>query len=291
MSLLILTGMSGAGKSTAIKILEDMDYYCVDNLPVQLLKRLVAVDSSADTAGKKLAVGIDVRNADSLELMNDVLADFDASGEQYKILFLDSGDETLLRRFKETRRSHPLSPDGSIQDGINKERQMLSFLRKKADYIIDTTDLLTRELKAQLDKIFVVNEDYKNLFVTVMSFGFKYGIPTEADMVLDVRFLPNPYYDPELRKLTGNDKPIIDFVMKYDESHVFLEKTVDLVNFLIPNYIKEGKNRFVIAVGCTGGKHRSVCLCNAIAAELGKNTGIGVRIDHKDISKDALRGK
>lgn len=291
MKLLVLTGMSGAGKTTAIKIFEDMDYYCVDNLPVELLRNFMELGVRSGSEDKNIVVGIDIRSGESLELLSDIFIDFDKIGYSYKILFLDSSDEALVKRYKETRRNHPLSGSGSIADGIIEERRRLAFLRDKAEYIIDTSNLLTRELKEELTKIFLEDVDYKNLFVTVMSFGFKYGIPADADMVLDVRFLPNPYYDISLRVHTGNDKEIKDFVMAYEETHVFLEKTTDLINFLIPSYIKEGKNRFVLAIGCTGGKHRSVCLANALYDELLKDSSIGVRLEHRDISKDALRGK
>ena len=197
----------------------------------------------------------------------------------------------LIKRYKETRRNHPLSGRERIAAGIQQERESIGFLRDEADYVIDTTHLLTRELKEELEKIFVDDADYKSLFVTIISFGFKYGIPEDADLVFDVRFLPNPYYDTELRPFTGNDQPIKDFVLKYDESQIFLEKTTDLIKFLIPNYIKEGKNQLVIAVGCTGGKHRSVCLADEIFEALNHDESYGLKIEHRDIGKDALRGK
>ena len=282
--------MSGAGKSTAFKMLEDIGYYCVDNLPVQLLKSFIDLSDNGTGDQQKVAVGLDVRN-DSLELLQDILPELRDDGKKYSILFLDAEDEVLVKRYKETRRNHPLSGTERIQAGIEKERAEIKFLKEQADYIIDTTHLLTRELKEELQKIFVEQEDFKNLFVTVMSFGFKYGIPSDADLVFDVRFLPNPYYVHELRPKTGNDVEIQQFVMKNDEAHEFLNKLEDMIKFLIPNYIKEGKNQLVIAIGCTGGKHRSVTLANAIYERLSEDDSIGIKIEHRDIDKDALRGK
>ncbi|SDB43200.1 UPF0042 nucleotide-binding protein [Pseudobutyrivibrio sp. YE44] len=290
MKLLILTGMSGAGKNTAFKMLEDMGYYCVDNLPVQLLKSFVELADSG-TFEQKIVVGIDVRNGNAMKLLPDILQELDNDQKRYSILFLDAEDDVLVKRYKETRRNHPLSGRERIAAGIKEERESIGFLRTEADYVIDTTHLLTRELKEELEKIFVDDAEYKSLFVTIISFGFKYGIPEDADLVFDVRFLPNPYYDVELRPFTGNDQPIKDFVLKYDEAQTFLEKTTDLIKFLIPNYIKEGKNQLVIAVGCTGGKHRSVCLADEIFESLNGDESYGLKIEHRDIGKDALRGK
>ncbi|MCR5415695.1 MAG: RNase adapter RapZ [Pseudobutyrivibrio sp.] len=290
MNLLILTGMSGAGKNTAFKMLEDMGYYCVDNLPIQLLKSFVELADS-DAIHQKMVVGIDVRNGTAMKLLPEILQELDDDNKHFKILFLDAEDDILIKRYKETRRNHPLSGRERIAAGIQKERESIGFLKDEADYVIDTTHLLTRELKEELEKIFVDDAEYKSLFVTIISFGFKYGIPEDADLVFDVRFLPNPYYDTELRPFTGNDKPIKDFVLKYDEAQIFLAKVTDLIKFLIPNYIKEGKNQLVIAVGCTGGKHRSVCLADEIFDTLNGDESFGLKIEHRDIGKDALRGK
>ncbi len=291
MKLLILTGMSGAGKSTAFKMMEDLGYNCVDNLPVPLLKSFIDLTDSQQDSNQKVAVGIDVRNGQALEQLSDVLTELEHDSKKFDILFLDADDDVLLMRYKETRRNHPVSKRESIAAGIKKERETIGFLKERATYIIDTTHLLTRELKEELERIFVLEDDYQSLFVSVMSFGFKYGIPADADLVFDVRFLPNPYYDPELRPFTGNDREIQKFVMSCEEAEIFLDKVTDLVSFLIPNYIKEGKNQLVIAIGCTGGKHRSVCLANAIYEKLMENKSYGIRIEHRDISKDALRGK
>lgn len=292
MKFVILTGMSGAGKSTAIKMMEDIGYYCVDNLPIALLEKFVELSSLQENAElQKVAVGIDIRNGQALEEIRDVLARIKKKKVHYEILFLDAEDSVLVKRYKETRRNHPLSGGDRVDKGIEEERKRLAFLKESADYIIDTSQLLTRELKAELDKIFVQNQDYKNLFITILSFGFKYGIPADSDLVFDVRFLPNPYYVEGLRVKTGNDKEIQDYVFQYEEAHTFLDKLEDMLNFLIPNYIAEGKNQLVISIGCTGGKHRSVTLANALYERLSGQKGYGLKIEHRDIGKDALRGK
>ncbi len=302
MRFVILTGISGAGKSTALKMMEDMGYYCVDNLPIPLVERFYELSDNASAELQKVAVGIDVRNAQNLGEMKDVLTRLHAEGRQCEILFLDAEDPVLVKRYKETRRSHPLAQGERVDKGIGRERERLRFLKENADYIIDTSRLLTRELKLELEKIFVNNKEYKNLFVTVLSFGFKYGIPADSDLVFDVRFLPNPYYVEGLRLKNGNDQEIQDFVLQYEEAHVFLKKLEDMIRFLIPNYIAEGKNQLVISIGCTGGKHRSVTLANELYkrlsakgdadpardAEQEKNAGpnYGLKIEHRDILKD-----
>lgn len=291
MRLLILTGMSGAGKSTALKMLEDMGYYCVDNLPIQLLKSFVDLSDRQEFKRQRVVVGIDIRSGETLSLLSDILSELEQDGKKVDILFMDAEEEVLVNRYKETRRTHPLSQSERIYTGIEKERQAMQFLKEQADYIIDTSHLLPRDLKAELEKIFVENKSYESLFVTVMSFGFKYGIPADADLVFDVRFLPNPYYVEELRPKTGNDREIQQFVMRHPQAHVFLNKLEDMIRFLIPNYISEGKNRLVIAIGCTGGKHRSVTLANELYQRLAQDEGYGLKIEHRDIAKDALRGK
>lgn len=291
MKFVILTGMSGAGKSTAIKMMEDMGYYCVDNLPIPLLEKFVELSSLQNNELQKVAVGIDIRNGQALEELRGVLDDIEKSGVKYQILFLDAEDSVLVKRYKETRRNHPLSGGERVDKGIEEERRRLAFLKERADYIIDTSQLLTRELKAEMEKIFVKNQDYKNLFITILSFGFKYGMPADSDLVFDVRFLPNPYYVEGLRAKTGNDEEIQDYVLQFKEAHVFLQKLEDMLDFLIPNYISEGKNQLVISIGCTGGKHRSVTLANELYKCLSKRTEYGIKIEHRDIGKDALRGK
>lgn len=292
MKFVLLTGMSGAGKSAAIKMMEDIGFYCVDNLPIALLEKFVELSDLQQNAElQKVAVGIDVRNGQALTELREVLDRIKLSGATYEILFLDAEDSVLVKRYKETRRNHPLSGGERVDKGIEEERKRLAFLKERADYIIDTSRLLTRELKAELDKIFVQNQDYKNLFITILSFGFKYGIPADSDLVFDVRFLPNPYYVEGLRSKTGNDREIQEYVLQFQEAHDFLHKLVDMLNFLIPNYITEGKNQLVISIGCTGGKHRSVTLANELYRELSSSKAYGLKIEHRDIGKDALRGK
>ena len=288
MRFVIVTGMSGAGKSTTLKTLEDIGYFCVVNLPIQLIMRFAEIAYAKDNDINNVAIGVDIRSGVYLEQLSECLQQLKESQYDYEILFLDSNDDVLIKRYKETRRNHPLARNGRIEDGIKMERSRIAFLRKEADYIIDTTSLLTRELKAELDKIFIENAEYSNFIINVVSFGFKYGIPRDADLVFDVRFLPNPYYDLELRPLTGNDEAIQNFVMQFDEAKEFMNKIADLLEFLIPNYIKEGKNGLVVAIGCTGGKHRSVTLANGIYKEL-ETLPYSVRIVHRDIEKDANR--
>ncbi len=288
MRFVIVTGMSGAGRGTSLRILEDAGYFCVDNLPISLMGKFSELIYSGTSEISKVALGLDIRSGKTLDELQHTLDELTAAGYHYEILFLDAADDVLVKRYKETRRNHPLAQDGRIAGGIAKERTRLSFLKKQADYIIDTSSLLTRELRQELDRIFVQNKDFKNLVITVLSFGFKYGIPTDSDLVFDVRFLPNPYYYEELKKLSGNDKEVQDFVMGFEVSHRFLDKLIDMIQFLIPNYILEGKNQLVIAIGCTGGKHRSVTLANKVYERLQENTEYAVRIEHRDIEKDAI---
>ena len=292
MRFIIVTGMSGAGKSTAMKMMEDVGFFCIDNLPILLLDKLVDFSSSLDADIQKVAVGIDIRNKEGLEKIESMLAQFKERKVHYEILFLDAVDDVLIKRYKETRRNHPLAGTERVQKGIDEERKKLEYLKSEADYIIDTSKLLTRELKVELEKIFIENQDYKNLFVTILSFGFKYGIPSDSDIVMDVRFLPNPYYVEGLRAKTGNDKEIQDYVMQFPEAKEFVDKLEDMIRFLIPNYISEGKNQLVISIGCTGGKHRSVTLANQLYERMNlRDKKYGLKIEHRDIGKDALRGK
>lgn len=291
MKFVILTGMSGAGKSTALKIMEDIGYFCVDNLPIVLIEKFAELANVPGAELQKVAVGVDIRSGQALSELQNVLDRFGQTGISFDILYLDSADGVLVKRYKETRRTHPLAGGERVDKGIQKECKRLEFLRKQADYIVDTSNMLTRELKAELEKIFVQNQDYKNLFVTIVSFGFKYGIPTDSDLVFDVRFLPNPYYVEGLRAKTGNDKEIQDFVMQHQEAGQFLDKLEEMVKFLIPHYITEGKTQLVISIGCTGGKHRSVTLANGLYERMQNQKEFGTKIDHRDIQKDAMRGK
>ena len=282
MRLVIVTGISGAGKVTALKIFEDNGYYCVDNLPIDL------IESFADILFEKnkVAIGVDIRSGKNLEKMSEVLKNMKAKEQNYEILFLDCNNNTLIKRFKETRRSHPMGDRDSVENEINEERAKLEFLREQADYIIDTSNLLVKELRGEIEKIFVLNRDYRNLFVTIMSFGFKHGVPADCDLVFDVRFLPNPYYVPELKHKTGNQKEVQDYVLNSPVSHEFLNKLVDMIKFLIPNYIEEGKNQLVIGIGCTGGHHRSVTIANELYNQLNSSdASYGIRLSHRDIDR------
>lgn len=291
MRFVIVTGMSGAGKSTALKVLEDAGFFCVDNLPIALISKFADLIFTQNQEVAKAALGIDIRSGHTLEEgLKRALEEMTAKSYNYEILFLDAADEVLVKRYKETRRSHPLAVGGRVDRGIWAERSRVEFLKKQADYILDTSQLLTRELKIEIEKIFIQDENFKNLMITVLSFGFKYGIPQDADLVFDVRFLPNPYYIEELRFQTGNDEEIQKYVMGFEPAHIFVDKLEDMLRFLIPNYILEGKNQLVIAIGCTGGKHRSVTLANELYKRLNKESaGCGVKIEHRDIEKDAKR--
>ena len=288
MRMVIVTGMSGAGKSTALKVLEDTGYFCVDNLPIPLFLKFVEMSAQPDANLDKVAIGIDIRGGRSFARLAEELDVLKEKEIPHEILYLDAGDDVLVKRYKETRRSHPQAKDGRLDKGIAAERKELEFLKMRATYIIDTSNLLTRELNQEIRKIFVEGKEYKNLYVTILSFGFKYGIPSDADLVFDVRFLPNPYYIEELKEKTGQDKAVQQYVMDNDKAPVFLEKVTDLLEFLLPNYILEGKNQLVIAVGCTGGKHRSVTLANAIYEKMKEKEDYGFRIEHRDITKDSI---
>ena len=277
--------MSGAGKSTALNRLEDMGYFCVDNLTITLISKFAEMAYTPGSEIQRVALGVDIRSGAALESLEDVLEGMAAASRKYEILFLDAADDVLVKRYKETRRTHPLAHGGRVDRGIRQEREKLAFLKQHADYIIDTSKLLTRELNMELEKIFVEGREFKSLVVTVLSFGFKYGIPADADLVFDVRFLPNPYYIDDLKKKTGNDKPVQDYVMGFEVSHVFLNKLTDMIQFLLPNYVQEGKNQLIIGIGCTGGKHRSVTLANRLFENLSRQNDYGIRIEHRDIGK------
>ena len=292
MRFVIVTGMSGSGKSSVMKILEDDGYFCVDNLPLSLLPTLIQLTEDSSEEIERVALGIDIRGGyRSLKEAAHVLDDLKSRGYTLEILFLEASTSVLVKRYKETRRMHPLAQGGRMDKAIEDERALLSELKKRADYIIDTTTLLIRELKQEIDRIFVEHEDFCNFYLTFVSFGFKYGIPADADLVFDVRFLPNPYYEQALRPLTGNDRSIQEYVMKNGDGRKFLDKLEDLMQFLIPRYLDEGKNSLVIGIGCTGGKHRSVTLANELYKRLSDGKDYGLKIEHRDIGKDALRGK
>ena len=286
MRFVIVTGMSGGGKSTAMRLLEDMGFYCVDNLPVLLIDKFIELLSMPNTEISRVALGLDVRTDQSFAQTEKILRSLRQNGLVFEVLFMDASDSVLVKRYKESLRIHPLcTPEHSrIEDGIAREREVLRQIKKEADYVIDTSKLLTRELKEELDRIFLKNEEYSSLIINICSFGFKHGIPADADLVFDVRFLPNPFYVDELKYLTGNDKGVQDYVMGFPEAGIFLDKLTDLLRFLIPNYIREGKYQLVIGIGCTGGKHRSVTLANELYRRLkGCGKSYGVTLSHRDI--------
>ena len=286
MRFVIVTGISGAGKISALKIFEDSGFYCADNLPIELINSFADLVFAENSEKNKVAIGVDIRSGARLDKMNDVLAELKEKDQEYEILFLDCDNDTLVKRFKETRRSHPMGDKDSVYNEIEEERTKLAFLKEQADYIIDTSNLLIRDLRKEIDNIFVMNKDYNNLFVTIMSFGFKYGVPADCDLVFDVRFLPNPYYELKLKKKTGEDKDVQDFVLNSPVSEIFLDKLFDMVEFLIPNYIDEGKNQLVIGIGCTGGHHRSVTVANELFNKLSSEDGnYGIRKTHRDIDR------
>ena len=289
MKLVIVTGMSGAGKTVALKMFEDLGFYCVDNMPVLLMEKFVDLLRENSGEPEDVAMGVDIRSGDELSQLQEILDRWKMKKIPCQILFLDASDEVLIKRYKETRRNHPLAGNGRLDRGIAREREKVAFLKRQADYILDTSSLLTRELREELARIFSGGQPYENLFVTVLSFGFKYGIPVDADLVFDVRFLPNPYYVEELKYQTGEDARVREYVMQGGTGEKFLEKLYDMMEFLIPNYIKEGKNQLVIAVGCTGGKHRSVTVAGALYSRLKEKKELGVKLEHRDIDKDNKR--
>lgn len=282
---MVVTGMSGGGKRTALKMLEDTGFYCVDNLPVPLIEKFVELVDTPGSEIKKVALGLDVRADQPFEEVHRILGNLKKVGYKYEILFMDASEQVLLKRYKESRRLHPLALEGRVEDGIRREREILKSMKESSDYVIDTSNLLTRELKEEIDRIFVMNEEYNSLMVTILSFGFKNGIPADSDLVFDVRFLPNPYYIDELKPQTGNDKAVQEYVMSFPEAEEFLLKLEDMIHFLIPLYIKEGKYQLVIGIGCTGGKHRSVTLANELYKHMKNKGNYGLKIYHRDVKQ------
>jgi len=282
----IVTGMSGAGKSTALKSLEDMGYFCVDNLPVALIEKFVALSIDNNFENDKIAIGIDIRSGEALGELSIYLNRLRENKFTFEILYLDASNKALLKRYKETRREHPLQRGRTLEDGINEERSKIDFLKKLADYTIDTSVLLSRELKAETVKIFSTDKDYSNMIVTIMSFGFKFGIPQDADFVFDVRFMPNPYYEESLRRKTGNDADVRAYVMNSEGSRQFMDKLSDLIKFTTKQFIEnEDRHQLVIAIGCTGGRHRSVTIANELYQEM-SDLPYSVRVFHRDIAND-----
>ena len=290
MNFIIVTGMSGAGKSSAINFFEDMGYYCVDNLPPTLIKSFADLIVAQQNKVSKVVLGIDTRGGGLFADLFSSLQELDELGHTYEIIFFDCSESELIKRYKETRRLHPLARGERVEEGIRKEQEILKEIKEKANHVIDTSYLLPKDTRGILYKIYCEDKAFDSMMITIVSFGFKYGIPIDADLVFDVRFAPNPYYIPDMRPCTGNDKIVSDYVMQFEVTQNFLEKLQDMMSFLIPNYRKEGKNQLVIAIGCTGGKHRSVTIANALYDFLQKK-GHTVIKQHRDIEKDSKRGK
>ncbi|MFA5527186.1 MAG: RNase adapter RapZ [Peptostreptococcales bacterium] len=279
MKIIIITGLSGAGKTKAVDCMEDLGYYCIDNLPPKLMQNFLSLGSDNI---EKAALVMDIRGGDFFSDLIQGIEDLEKDGLNYKVIFLEASDEVLVRRFKESRRIHPVTKDGNLGYGIKLEREKLLKIREIADYIIDTSHIQESELKEELKKIVNEHQDIESLPINLVSFGFKHGILLEADLVFDVRFIPNPFYLASMKKLTGNNKKVRDYVMKWEESTVFIDKVKDLVDFLMPYYIKEGKSQLVIGIGCTGGHHRSVALANELAEILMKE-GKHIIVNHRDL--------
>lgn len=286
MRFVIVTGMSGAGKSTALKTFEDFGFFCVDNLPVPLIEKFTNILTDKSFTNDKVALGIDIRSGETLKDLANVLSKLHQDKFVYEIMFLDANDNVLVKRYKETRRDHPLAPLGHLEEGIAEERKRISFLKERADYVIDTSMLLARDLKNEIEEIFNHDRDYNNIVITIMSFGYKFGIPAEADYVIDARFLPNPYYDEQLRGKTGNDQEVRDYVMSDGRGSVFIKKLHDLLEFIIPQLVEnEGRHQMVVAIGCTGGRHRSVTIANLLKESLSE-LPYSVHVLHRDMIND-----
>ena len=290
MRFIIVTGLSGAGKSEATNALEDMGYFCVDNLPPKLIKKFAEVCKQSKGSIDKVALVMDIRGGIFFDDLFESLSELSKEQFQYEILFLDTSDEVLVKRFKEKRRSHPLAPGGRVITGIELERQKLRDVKDKADVIIDTSKYAIKDLREEMARKFGDKEmPEKQMAITILSFGFKYGIPVDSDLVFDVRFIPNPFYIPELKPFSGNDEPVKNYVMEQTETQTFLQKANDMFEFLIPNYQKEGKRQLIISIGCTGGRHRSVAIANSIYETLRANNH-DAYIEHRDIKEDVHKG-
>lgn len=280
---MLITGLSGAGKSQTIDIFEDLGYFCVDNLPPLLIPKFAEMCKQSDGKINRVALVCDIRGRDFFEELFESLAELEDSGFHFEILFLEASREALVRRYKETRRRHPLN-ENTILDSIDKEINLLSEIRGKASNIIDTTYLSTQELKEKISTLYMRGEREKSLQVTIISFGYKYAVPTDADLVFDVRFLPNPHYVERLQPLTGQYEEVREYVWKWPVTSNFYQKLEDLLLFLLPHYVREGKNHLIIAIGCTGGKHRSVALADDLY-QLLQQEGYSLGIEHRDIKK------
>ena len=283
MKVVIVTGLSGAGKTQTIDCLEDMGFYCIENMPPALIKSFIALSSSGNGIDRA-AFTVDVRGGELFADLSDALREMRVDGIEYKIIFLEASDNTLIKRYSETRRPHPLADGGPALNGIRKEREMLQMLRNDADHVIDTSNLKTAQLWTEIKHIMDDGESEKSFIINIMSFGYKKGIPTGGELVFDMRFIPNPYYVKSLRKLTGNNKKIQDFVLKHQVTQDFLDKAMDMIEMLIPFYIKEGKYNLAVCIGCTGGHNRSVAVANELNRRLTEK-GRRTTLEHRDIKK------
>lgn len=284
MDFLIITGMSGAGKSQTMKILEDMGYYCMDNLPPNLLPRIAELFKESKRGMKKIAVVIDTRGGEFFHSIFESLDELNTMGIGYKILFVDASDNVIIKRYKELRRVHPVKPEGRIIEGIDEERNLLQELKEKAYFIIDTSNLNLGMLKEEIYKLFLEGGEKRKLTISVTSFGFKNGVLSDADLIFDVRFLPNPFYIPELKAHSGREDEVKDYVFKWPQTNIFISKLIDMLEFLIPYYVKEGKTQLVVGIGCTGGFHRSVAMTNRLADIL-KDNGHRAIANHRDLKR------
>ncbi len=284
--LVIVTGLSGAGKTQAVRSLEDLGFFCVDNLPPTLIPKFVELCAESKKDIDNIALVVDIRGGEFFNALSQVLNQLDSLGIKYEILFLEASRETLIRRFKETRRAHPLGVDGDVLYWIDEERSRLQDIRGRAHKIIDTSNLSNSQLRDEINILFCDSSSLPKIMIMVVSFGYKYGIPIDSDLVFDVRFMPNPHYDPVLGKMTGNEREVQEFVMNSLESVEFMAKFFDFIGFLIPQYIKEGKTSLTIAIGCTGGMHRSVSMANKLSNYL-KDQGYNTRTKHRDIMREA----
>ena len=287
MRFVIVTGLSGAGKTEATKSLDDIGYFCVDNLPPKLIPKFAEACNTGQI--NKVALVMDIRGGVFFDDLFESLEYLRKNNFKYEILFLDCSDEVLVKRFKQNRRSHPLSPNGRVLTGINIERKKLREVQDKADIIIDTSKYPIKDLREKINEYFGDKSIEEEISISVLSFGFKYGIPVDSDLVFDVRFIPNPFYIPELKPLSGIDEPVKEYVLKQQETKDFLEKLNDMLKFLIPNYAKEGKKQLIVSIGCTGGRHRSVAIANAVYEEL-KKEDFNTSIEHRDINEDIHKG-
>ena len=284
MEFLVITGMSGAGKSQAMKVMEDMGYFCMDNLPPALLTKFAELCVESKKSIENIAVVLDIRGGLFFDTLFKSLDELEGRKINYKILFLDSSDDVLIKRYKELRRPHPLNPEGNIIDGIMEERKLLQEVKERSDYIMDTSSLTLGMLREEIANIFLEGGEKRNITISVTSFGFKNGILMDGDLVFDVRFIPNPFYIAQLKHISGENEETKDYVFKWPQTNTFIEKTMDMLEFLIPYYVTEGKTQLVIGIGCTGGFHRSVAIANKIAEILISN-GHRTIVNHRDINK------